>query len=277
MEDDRALAATVGSRLVSLVLFIAFVAAWEFAVRHFRVPAFVIPAPSAVVLALYQGLASGLYLSHALITLAEVIIGFCIGSAIGFSLGVGIATNRYIAYFLYPYVIVLQSLPKVALAPLIVLWFGLGIVSKIVAAALICFFAVMVNTIAGLKAVDQDRVDLVRSLGGSRYQIFYMLRLPAALPFILAGLEIALTFALIGAIVAEFLGAEQGLGMLMQSMNFSMDVAGSFSVLVVLAALGLTLNHLVSRIRRRLIYWENDRAEAADKPDVERRTVGEAI
>jgi len=156
----------------------------------------------------------------------------------------------------------------VALAPLIVLWFGLGITSKIVAAALICFFAVMVNTVAGLKSVDQDRVDLVRSLGGTRYQVFYMLRLPAALPFVFAGLEIALTFALLGAIVAEFLGAEQGLGMLMQSMNFSMDVAGSFSVLVVLAALGLTLNWIISVSRRRLIYWESNDTEVTEKSRV---------
>jgi NitT/TauT family transport system permease protein len=268
MEEDQILKATFGNRFVSLALFVALIAAWEATIRYFEVPAFVIPAPSAVIFALGNGLASGLYLNHTLITLVEVITGFAIGSAIGFTLGVGIATNRYLAYFLYPYVIVLQSLPKVALAPLIVLWFGLGITSKIIAAALICFFAVMVNTIAGLKAVDQDRVDLVRSLGGTRYQVFYMLRLPAALPFVLAGLEIALTFALIGAIVAEFLGAEQGLGMLMQSMNFSMDVAGSFSVLVLMAALGLSLNKLVAMIRQRLIYWEN-RAELVEPSEGE--------
>jgi NitT/TauT family transport system permease protein len=273
MESDDALKATVRTRLISLALLAALASLWEIAVRYFQVPAFVIPTPSAVAFALYGGLASGLYPAHMLVTLIEVIIGFCFGSAIGFALGVGIATNRYIAYFLYPYVIVLQSLPKVALAPLIVLWFGLGITSKIVAAALICFFAVMVNTIAGLKSVDQDRVDLVRSLGGTRYQVFYMLRLPAALPFVLAGLEIALTFALLGAIVAEFLGAEQGLGMLMQSMNFSMDVAGSFSVLVVLAALGLTLNWIISEIRRRLIYWESNGTEATEKPGVTAKAV----
>jgi NitT/TauT family transport system permease protein len=219
-----------------------------------------------VVVALYNGLASGLYLWHMGITLAEVIAGFVIGSGIGFLLGVGIATNRYVEYFVYPYAIVLQSLPKVALAPLIVLWFGLGITSKVIAAALICFFAVMVNTIAGLRSVDQDRVDLVRSLDGSNFQVFWMLRLPAALPFIMAGLEIALTFALIGAVVAEFIGAENGLGMLVQSMNFSMDVAGSFSVLVVLAVMGLALNQLVSLLRKKLIYWERRQDAAAPEP-----------
>jgi NitT/TauT family transport system permease protein len=267
MNSDSPIRPTLLNRAISSVLFIALLGLWEFAVRYFNVPAFVIPKPSSVAVALYNGLASGLYLWHMGITLAEVIAGFVIGSGIGFLLGVGIATNRYVEYFVYPYAIVLQSLPKVALAPLIVLWFGLGITSKVIAAALICFFAVMVNTIAGLRSVDQDRVDLVRSLDGSNFQVFWMLRLPAALPVIMAGLEIALTFALIGAVVAEFIGAENGLGMLVQSMNFSMDVAGSFSVLVVLAVVGLALNQLVVLLRKRLIYWERRPDAAAPEPE----------
>lgn len=274
MNSDSPIRPTLLNRTISVALFFALLGLWEFTVRYFNVPAFVIPKPSSVVVALYNGLASGLYLWHMGITLAEVIAGFVIGSGIGFLLGVGIATNRYVEYFVYPYAIVLQSLPKVALAPLIVLWFGLGITSKVIAAALICFFAVMVNTIAGLRSVDQDRVDLVRSLDGSDFQVFWMLRLPAALPFIMAGLEIALTFALIGAVVAEFIGAENGLGMLVQSMNFSMDVAGSFSVLVVLAVVGLVLNQLVVVLRKRLIYWERRPDAAAPEPeDVDARNV----
>lgn len=267
MNSDSPIRPTLLTRAISFALFFALLGLWEFVVRYFNVPAFVIPKPSSVVIALYNGLASGLYLWHMGITLAEVLAGFAIGSGIGFLLGVGIATNRYVEYFVYPYAIVLQSLPKVALAPLIVLWFGLGITSKVIAAALICFFAVMVNTIAGLRSVDQDRVDLVRSLDGSNFQVFWMLRLPAALPFIMAGLEIALTFALIGAVVAEFIGAENGLGMLVQSMNFSMDVAGSFSVLVVLAVVGLVLNYLVAQIRKRLIYWERRPDATAAEPE----------
>lgn len=267
MNSDSPIRPTLLNRSISIALFFILLGLWEFTVRYFNVPAFVIPKPSSVVIALYNGLASGLYLWHMGITLAEVLAGFAIGSSIGFLLGVGIATNRYVEYFVYPYAIVLQSLPKVALAPLIVLWFGLGITSKVIAAALICFFAVMVNTVAGLRSVDQDRVDLVRSLDGSNFQVFWMLRLPAALPFIMAGLEIALTFALIGAVVAEFIGAENGLGMLVQSMNFSMDVAGSFSVLVVLAAVGLVLNQLIAQIRKRLIYWERRPDTTAPEPE----------
>ena len=119
-----------------------------------------------------------------------------------------------------------QAMPKVALAPLIIVWFGLGLTSKVVNAALVAFFPLMVNTIVGLRSADEDRVNLMRSLAASRWQIFWMLQLPNAMPYIFAGLEIAMIFALIGAIVAEFVGAQSGLGMLIQSMNFTMDVAG---------------------------------------------------
>src|SRR5262245_45925355 len=127
MNSDSPIRPTLLNRTISIALFFILLGLWEFTVRYFNVPAFVIPKPSSVVIALYNGLASGLYLWHMGITLAEVLAGFTIGSGIGFLLGVGIATNRYVEYFVYPYAIVLQSLPKVALAPLIVLWFGLGI------------------------------------------------------------------------------------------------------------------------------------------------------
>jgi NitT/TauT family transport system permease protein len=149
-----------------------------------------------------------------------------------------------------------QSMPKVALAPLFVLWFGLGVTSKIVTAALVAFFPMMINTISGLNSADKDRIDLIRSLGGSERQVFTMLRFPSALPFIMAGLEIAMALSLIGTVVTEFLGADAGLGMLMQSMNFMMDVAGSFSVLIILAIVGLVLNQTLIMIRNRVLFWE---------------------
>lgn len=249
---------TARNRLLSVAMLIAGLLAWEFGVSLLNVPAFILPKPSAIGIALWRGMSSGLYLTHLQVTLIELVLGFGLGAILGFGLGLAVALNKYLAYFMYPYIIMFQSLPKVALTPLIVLWFGLGMSSKVVAAALIAFFPLMINTISGLKSADSERIALIRSLGGSEFQVFTMLRLPNALPFIMAGLEIALTFALIGTIVAEFLGAEAGLGMLMQSMNFTMDVAGSFSVLVVLALLGLVLNRMIVWARRRIIFWEND-------------------
>ena len=244
--------------ILSTILFVAVLVTWEVSVRWFNVPAYLVPTPSAVMLGLWRGLGSGVYLFHLKVTLAEIVLGFLVGAGLGFVLGALIALNRTVAYFLRPYVLVFQTIPKVALAPLIVLWFGLGISSKVVSAAIICFFPVMVNTIAGLNAADRERIDLLRAMGASRLQIFSMLRLPTAGGYIFAGLEIAVTFALIGVIVTEFLGAEAGLGMLMQSMNFTMDVAGSFSVIVVLSAVGVVLTSLITLLRRRLIFWEGE-------------------
>ena len=247
---------TPRNRLLSAALLATTLILWEALVRLFQVPSFILPAPSAVALGLWRGFSSGLYFQHIAVTLSEVLLGFAFGCGLGFALGVAIALNRHVAYFLYPYIVMFLSMPKVALAPLIVLWFGLGMTSKIVPAALVSFFPLMVNTIAGLNAADADRIDLIRSLGGSGRQIFLMLRLPTALPMIIAGLEIAITLSLIGTVVTEFLGAEQGLGMLMQSMNFVMDVAGSFSVLIVLAIVGLVLNQTLLAIRHRVLFWE---------------------
>jgi NitT/TauT family transport system permease protein len=244
------------NRLLSVLLLGAVLGLWEAAVRFIGVPSFILPPPSAVAAGLWRGFSSGLYFEHIAVTVFEVLVGFALGCGLGFALGVAVALNRYVAYFLYPYIVMFLSMPKVALAPLLVLWFGLGLTSKIVTAALVSFFPLMVNTIVGLNSADRDRIDLIRSLGGTNRQVFTMLRLPSALPFIMAGLEIAITLSLIGTVVTEFLGAEKGLGMLMQSMNFVMDVAGSFSILIVLAMVGLALNRTLLAVRHRVLFWE---------------------
>ncbi|HXL67395.1 MAG TPA: ABC transporter permease [Xanthobacteraceae bacterium] len=239
-----------------LALIAATLAIWEALVRALSVPAFILPTPSSIFVAFYRGFASSLYLDHIWVTLTETLLGFAFGSALAFALGIAVALSRRVEYFLYPFIVMFQAMPKVALAPLIIVWFGLGLTSKVMAAALVAFFPLMVNTIVGLRSADEDRVNLMRSLAATRWQIFWMLLLPNALPYIFAGLEIAMIFALIGAIVAEFVGAQSGLGMLMQSMNFTMDVAGQFSILFILSLLGLLLNSLVSQVRRRVLFWD---------------------
>jgi NitT/TauT family transport system permease protein len=241
---------------LTVVIFCASVLAGELMVRALEVPAYILPAPSKVAIALWRGFASGLYQKHLLHTLTETLLGFLLGSALGLLLGAAVALNRYVEYFFYPYIVMFQSVPKVALAPLIVVWFGLGLKSQVVNAALVACFPLIVNTIAGLKSADEDRINLMRSLTASRSQVFWMLRLPSALPFVMAGLEVAMIFALIGAIVAEFVGSQAGLGMLIQSMNFNMDVAGQFSVLLMLSILGLLLNRCIVLIRRRVLFWD---------------------
>jgi NitT/TauT family transport system permease protein len=253
---------------VAFGLRLVFVAAclglWELVVVSFEVPAFLVPAPSKVAFALYQGLTSSLYTAHLYVTVSETILGFILGSAVGFSLGSAIAVSRTTEYYLHPFIVMFQALPKVALIPLSVIWFGLGITSKVVGAAMVAFFPLMVNTIAGLRSADEDRVNLMRSLSASRWQIFRMLQLPNAMPYVFAGLEVAMIFALIGVIVTEIYSSEKGLGMLMQSLGFNMDTAGQFSILFILAVLGLILNGIISVVRRRVLFW--DRSRDGDLP-----------
>ena len=237
--------------LIAMVLVL-----WEAMVIYLDVPKYILPPPSQVSYGLYNGFTSGLYVDHLGVTLLETFMGFALGCCLAFVFGTMVALSRSLEYFLYPFIVMFQAMPKVALAPLIIVWFGLGLTSKVVNAALVAFFPLMVNTIVGLKSAEEDRISLMRSLAASRWQIFWMLQLPNAMPYIFAGLEIAMIFALIGSIVGEFVGAEKGLGMLIQSMNFTMDVAGQFSVLLILSFLGLLLNGMVAFFRRRILFWD---------------------
>jgi NitT/TauT family transport system permease protein len=252
-----------GHPALRILLMLALLAAWEAAVRFFAVPIYILPTPSGIAVAFYRGVTSMVYIDNLWSTLLETALGFIAGTALAFVLGTMIALSRRFEYYLYPIIIMFQSLPKVALAPLVVVWFGLGLTSKVVNAALIAFFPLMVNTVVGLRSADEDRVNLMRSLAASPVQIFWMLRLPGALPFIMAGLEVAMIFALIGAIVAEFVGAQHGLGVLLQSLNFNSDVAGVFSILLILSLLGLALNQVILFVRRRVLFWDASEKNAA--------------
>ena len=249
---------------LTVLLFCASVGAWEAAVRLLEVPVFIVPPPSKVAVALWRGFASGLYLEHLYYTMLETILGFLLGSALGFFLGTAVAMSRYVEYFFYPYIVMFQSLPKVALAPLIVIWFGLGLSSKIVNAALVAFFPLLVNTMVGLRSADEDRVNLMRSLAASERQIFWMLRLPNALPFVMAGLDVAMIFALIGAIVGEFVGgSNRGLGAMMLEAQAFLYTDTLFVGVVFSAILGLLLFGAVAFIERRMLFWhESASAEA---------------
>jgi len=253
---------------LTVAIFCASVLAGELLVRAFEVPSYILPAPSKVAIALWRGFASELYQKHLFQTLTETLLGFLLGSTLGFVLGAAVALNHYVECFLYPYIVMFQSVPKVALAPLIVVWFGLGLKSQVVNVALVACFPLIVNTIAGLKSADEDRINLLRSLAASRSQVFWMLKLPGALPFVMAGLEVAMIFALIGAIVAEFVGSEAGLGVLIQNMNYNMDVPGEFSVLLILSFLGLLLNRCVLLIRRRILFWDPSEKERLEQEGV---------
>jgi NitT/TauT family transport system permease protein len=244
-------------------LFVVIIALWEWGVPFFQVPNWVLPTPSAIVTALWRGLDAGPferggYWLHTGVTVFEVLIGFFIGSTVGLVLGTIISQFRILEATLRIYLIAIQSLPKIALAPIIVLWFGFGLTSKVVIICLLTFFPLLINSMAGFKAVDSERLELMRALGANPWQIFWKVRLPSALPYIFAGLDMAAVFAVVGAIVGEFVGAQRGLGTLILSMNAQMDIAGTFSVFIILSLVGVLLHQSLRIIERRLLFWSGE-------------------
>jgi NitT/TauT family transport system permease protein len=256
MREDPALFLRGRPHLVLIPLvFVAFVAVWEWVVRAWNIPNFLVPAPSLVAGALVRGVRSGLYLANFWVTLVEALVGFLIAAVAGIVLGAVIAQFRVVERTFYPYLVALQTLPKIAVAPLVIVWFGFGISSKVIIAATVAFFPVLVNVIVGLKTIDPAKVDLMRSLRASRWQTFRLVTFPNALPFVFAGLDIAVVFSVLGAIVGEFVGAQKGLGNLILQFNFSLDIAGVFAVLILLSVMGVALHLIMQAVQRHVIFW----------------------
>ncbi len=246
---------------MTLGLGLLILAAWELAVRVFAIPAIIVPAPTAVLGALRDGILSGELLTHLWVTLAEVLLGFAFGAAFGLVCGVMIGLFTLLENLVYPYIVAFQTVPKVAIAPIIVIWFGYGMASKVVITATIAFFPVLANTIVGLRAAPRDQVELMVAFTASRWQVFRLVRWPQALPFIFVGLEVAMVLAVIGAIVGEFVGSQAGLGYLILQRDFNLDMAGVFAILLLLSALGIGLHALMMALQRRVVFWVDHRGD----------------
>lgn len=238
------------------VTMILLIGGWEWYVTAHKVSTLILPPPSDIVTALYSGLANGVYVKALYATLQAIVLGFLLSASVAFILGTLISQVRLLEATIYPYVVALQTLPKIAIAPLILVWVGLGIESKIIIAALVSFFPMLVNTIVGLKSAPADKLELMHALTASRTKTFFLVRLPEALPYIFAGLQIGIVLAVLGAIVGEFVGSKAGLGYLIIQMNYTMDVAGMFAVLVILGVMGVALNVLITVLRKRIIFWQ---------------------
>ncbi|NDZ17365.1 ABC transporter permease [Variovorax sp. WS11] len=248
------------TRVQSILLLITLLGSWEAAVRLFKVPKHLVPPVSDIGVALWRGLATGPlakdgFWYHGGITLAEILLGFLIGGGIGLAIGIVVSQMPKLEALLEPYVAALQSVPKVAVAPIIVVWLGFGISSKVMIICLLTFFPVLVTSIAGFKAVDPDRIDLLRSLSATPWQVFRKAKFPSALPYIFAGLNMAAAFSVVGAVVGEFVGAQAGLGVLILQMEAQADTGGSFAVCVVLSVIGIALTALLRRVQRRVLHW----------------------
>jgi NitT/TauT family transport system permease protein len=238
---------------VSLILALFL---WELAVQIWKLPAFILPSPGLVAQRLVESLGDGTLLRHTLTTLGEVLAGLALGISAATLLGYILAHRPGLERVLSPYVVASQSVPVVAIAPLLVIWFGSGLTSKVLICALIVFFPVLVNTIVGLRSVPNDLNDLMRSLQATRWQTFRFLEMPAALPVFLGGLRVGATLAVIGAVVGEFVGADKGLGFLINRARGQYDTALVFVAILALVLMAVSLYGVVLLLERRLLAWQ---------------------
>ncbi|WP_099021796.1 ABC transporter permease [Mycolicibacterium palauense] len=232
---------------------------WEIATRTGFFSAIIMPAPSEIAAALWEIARTGYFWSATWVTVQETIYGFLLGCLGAWVIGMGIGLSVTFRRIVYPLVIAFQNTPRVALAPVFLVWFGFGLTSKVMMAATICFFPLLISVVVGLETVDRDAATLLRSMGASRWQMYYKLSLPSSLPFFFAGLKTAMTLALTGAIVAEFAGASEGMGVLVQTYNFQLNVAHGFATIFVLMVIGLLLYGLMELLDRKIVFWQAGR------------------
>jgi NitT/TauT family transport system permease protein len=236
-----------------LTVALATLALWELAVTALRVKAVLLPPPSAIAEVLWTR--GPLILEHMWPTFYQIVLGFLLSVAGGIAVAVLITYSSIVQKGFYPLIVVSQIVPKVAVAPLFVVWFGLGDTSRLLLAFLIAFFPIVINTAAGLTSVEEDIVRMARAYMGGRWQIFTKIRLPHALPLIFGGMKISITLAVIGVIVAEFVAAQRGIGYLIVMANGLLDTPLMMAAIAALSAMGLALYGTVAALERLVVYW----------------------
>jgi ABC-type nitrate/sulfonate/bicarbonate transport system permease component len=241
------------SVVAPIVLLLVLLAAWEGAVRLFDLPRYILPAPSRIATSFVSHFTSLLH--HASVTLAEIVLGLLLGGIGGFALAVAVFYSPILERALYPLIIASQMIPVFAIAPLLIIWMGYGVWPKATVAALIGFFPIVVNASDGLRTPNDESVELFRSLGATRWQIFRKLRFPASLPTLFAGLKVAVTLCVVGATIGEWVGSHQGLGYLMLQSNALLRVDLVFAAILMLSVLGLLLFGGLRIIERRALHW----------------------
>jgi NitT/TauT family transport system permease protein len=248
--------------LYPMVTLVFLLVLWEGSVTLFDVPSYMFPHIQPVLRELYEGYVGGSLLPHLLYTLKSTVFGYFIGCGIAIVLGAVLAESRTFEKFFFPFIVALQSTPKVAVAPLIMLWAGYGIASKIVMVAMMCFFPLFVNTVTGIRQTDPAMIDMMRAFSAPNWLTFYRVKLFAAASHIFAGLQISVVFALIGAVVGEFVASSEGLGWLIQSAMANFNTALMFASIFTLIALGLVGTSLVRFAHRKVVFWDRSKLNA---------------
>ena len=236
-----------------VVFLILLVVLWDLSIRAFKIPPYQVPAPWDVIVTLWQEWPK--LLTEAWPTTVATLWGFALSAAFGIPMAMMIAGSKTVEDYVYPLLVFSQSIPKIAIAPLFVVWFGFGLLPKVLSAFLLGFFPVVVSSVQGFKSVDPDMLDLVRALQANRWQVFRIVSLPHALPSIFAGLKVSITLAVVGAVVGEFVGANSGIGYLLQRSIGNFELPLMFAALVVLALIGVVLFWLIDVVERLLIPW----------------------
>ncbi|AKR56753.1 ABC transporter permease [Youhaiella tibetensis] len=236
--------------LAGVVILIAI---WSGAVHLLKVSPAVLPAPEAVLMAFVQWFP--LLLKEGWVTLQETVLGFLLALVVGIPLAVAIANSRALNLMFYPLLVALQSVPKVALAPIVLVWLGTGLESKLAIVWLVAFFPIIIDTAAGLRSTPRELIELARSLKASHWQVFYKVQFPAALPFVLTGAKVAITLAVIGAVIGEFMGSSSGLGYLLLSATSQLNTPLAFAALFALSFLGLGVYAVIEVIELMLSRW----------------------
>jgi len=234
-------------------LIIVLIIGWDICIRLFKIPQYLIPTPWQVVQQLYKEWP--MLWRESLPTLYATLGGFVLSALVGVPIAMWIAYSRLVESFVYPLLVFSQSVPKVAIAPLFVVWFGFGVIPKVIAAFLLGFFPVIVATVQGFKSIESDVIDLARSMGASPLKVFIKFRLPQAMPAIFSGLKVSVTLAVVGAVVGEFVGSNSGLGYVLQKANGTFDLPLMFAALVILSMIGVLLFLMLELIERWVLPW----------------------
>ena len=248
-----------------IVSFVLLFAVWEIATRALKLPRYVLPPPSAIWSDFWARYPS--MLSAAATTASEIVMGFAIAVVISIPLAVLISYSRPVERMALPLIVALQIIPKIAIAPLFIIWFGFGLAPKLLLVFLLCFFPIVVSATTGFKSVPSDILDLARSTGASEFLIFRKIRLPHALPSIFTGLKVAATLATTAAIVAEFVASDRGLGYMLLQFNGNLETGMVFATVLILSFIGVALYFTVELVERRVVSWHvSQRNQAESNP-----------
>jgi len=243
----------VYAKLVPLAGILVFLAVWEVGVRVLKVPAYLMPPPSSVAQVMVQDFAKLVH--HGWVTTYEMLLGYALAVVVAIPLAIAITASQRFDRFVTPQLLFFQVVPKVAIAPLFLVWFGVGTTPKVLVAFLISFFPIVIDAAVGLRSMSSEMRDLARSMGASRWQVFAQFRLPTSLPYLFSGLKVAATLAVAGAVVGEFVGADKGLGYLLLVTNSNMETALMFATIVALTIIGLVFFYAVEFLEQLLIPW----------------------